>query len=118
MPEPVFERLLLVGLGLIGSSIARIARERQDLAREVVAHDQPAVLDRVAALGLADRVEPDLARAVAGARAVGRAAVPGDADHADLDVRGIAEQRQAHEGGDVAEARHHRAGDRLREGWL
>ena len=70
MPEPVFERLLLVGLGLIGSSIARIARERRDLAREVVAYDQPAVLDRVAALGLADRVEPDLARAVAGADCV------------------------------------------------
>ena len=56
-----------------------------------------------------------LARAVAGARSVGRAAIPRHADHADLDVGRVAEQRQAHEGGDVAEARHHRAGDRLRE---
>ena len=70
MPEPVFERLLLVGAGLIGSSVARIARERGDLTREVVVHDRPAVLDRVTALGFADRVEPDLTRAVAGADCV------------------------------------------------
>ncbi len=37
MAEPVFERLCLVGIGLIGSSIARIARARGDIARRVVA---------------------------------------------------------------------------------
>lgn len=70
MPEPVFERLVLIGAGLIGSSVARIARERGDLAREVVVHDRAAVLERVAALGFADRIEPDLAQAVAGADCV------------------------------------------------
>ena len=33
-----FRRLALIGIGLIGSSVARIARERGDLAREVVAN--------------------------------------------------------------------------------
>ena len=67
MPEPVFKRLTLIGIGLIGSSVARVARDRGDLAGEVVATDSsPAVLARVAALGCADRIEPDLARAVAG----------------------------------------------------
>ncbi len=68
---PVFQRLALIGIGLIGSSIARIARERRDLAAEVVVTDSsPAVLERVAALGFADRIEADAARAVAGADCV------------------------------------------------
>ena len=57
MPDPVFQRLVLIGAGLIGSSIARIAHERGraggDLAAEVVVTDSSAaVLDRVAAPGL------------------------------------------------------------------
>jgi len=69
--SPVFERLTLIGSGLIGSSVARVARERRDLAAEVVVADSSAaVLDRVAALGFADRIEPDLARSVAGADCV------------------------------------------------
>jgi cyclohexadieny/prephenate dehydrogenase len=68
---PVFQRLTLIGIGLIGSSVARIARERGDLAVEVVVTDSSAaVLERVAVLGFADRIEPDLARAVAGADGV------------------------------------------------
>jgi len=70
-PGPVFERLTLIGSGLIGSSLARVARERRDLAMEVVVTDSSAaVLDRVAALGFADRIETDAARAVAGADCV------------------------------------------------
>ncbi len=70
-PGPVFRRLTLIGIGLIGSSVARAARERGDLAAEVVVTDSsPAVLERVAALGFADRIEPDAARAVAGADCV------------------------------------------------
>ena len=69
--SPVFQRLVLVGAGLIGSSVARVARERRDLAAEVVVTDRSAaVLDRVAALGFADRIEADAARAVAGADCV------------------------------------------------
>ena len=64
MPEPLFRRLTLVGLGLIGSSIARRAQACGDLAGEIVACDRPGVLERVAALGIADRIEPDPARAV------------------------------------------------------
>lgn len=68
---PVFRRLALIGNGLIGSSVARAAREQRDLAAEVVVNDRSAaVLDRVAALGFADHIEADAARAVAGADCV------------------------------------------------
>ena len=68
---PLFQRLVLIGIGLIGSSVARIARERGDLAVEVVVTDSsPVALERVAALGFADRIEADAARAVAGADCV------------------------------------------------
>lgn len=71
MPEPLFRRLALIGIGLIGSSLARIARERGDIADELVAHDCSGdVLRRVAELGLADRIEADAAAAVAGADGV------------------------------------------------
>ncbi|MCC7276033.1 MAG: prephenate/arogenate dehydrogenase family protein, partial [Alphaproteobacteria bacterium] len=35
MAEPMFRRLALVGIGLIGSSLARVAR-REGLAAEIV----------------------------------------------------------------------------------
>ena len=69
--DPLFRRLALIGVGLIGSSVARIARERRDLAGEVVANARTqATLDRVVELGIADRVEMDPARAVVGADCV------------------------------------------------
>ena len=78
MPEPLFQRLVIVGLGLIGSSIARVAMERRELCRELVACDASAhVLERVRALGIADRVEPDVAEAVRGADCVMLAAPVG-----------------------------------------
>ncbi|AWN50359.1 prephenate/arogenate dehydrogenase family protein [Methylobacterium sp. 17Sr1-1] len=62
-----FRRLALVGLGLIGSSIARGARA-SGLAGEIVAVDRDAgVIERVRALGLADEATTDLAAGVAGA---------------------------------------------------
>ncbi len=67
MAEPVFRRLALIGLGLIGSSIARINLDGRTLAGELVACARtPKTLARVAELGIADRVEADPARAVAG----------------------------------------------------
>ncbi len=55
-PPPLFARLTIVGLGLIGSSLARRARQDR-LAGEVVAWDaSPQVRERVAALGIVDRV--------------------------------------------------------------
>ena len=67
MAEPVFNRLCLVGIGLIGSSIARLARKRGDLARTVVATARrPETLARVRELGIVDVVEDDPAKAVEG----------------------------------------------------
>jgi cyclohexadieny/prephenate dehydrogenase len=69
--EPVFRRLALLGIGLIGSSVARIAKERGDLASEIIVSARTQkTLDRVVELGFADRVELDPARAVEGADAV------------------------------------------------
>jgi cyclohexadieny/prephenate dehydrogenase len=71
MTEPVFRRLALLGIGLIGSSVARVAMEGRELAGEVVANARTqATLDRVTQLGIADRVELDPARAVQGADCV------------------------------------------------
>ncbi|HEX4261763.1 MAG TPA: prephenate/arogenate dehydrogenase family protein [Acetobacteraceae bacterium] len=71
MPEPLFRRLALIGVGLIGSSVARIARSRGDLAAEVVAYaPTERTRARVAELGIADRVAADAADAVAGADCV------------------------------------------------
>ena len=68
MAEPLFRRLTLIGVGLIGSSVARIARERRDIAGEIVVNARSAkTLDRVRELGFADRVEADAGRAVEGA---------------------------------------------------
>jgi len=66
--EPLFNRLCLIGAGLIGGSIARRNREGHGLAREVViTANSQASRDRVRELGFADRVEDDLAEAVRGA---------------------------------------------------
>ncbi|WP_207539050.1 prephenate/arogenate dehydrogenase family protein [Sabulicella rubraurantiaca] len=65
MTTPIFQRLCLVGAGLIGSSIARRNRESGELAREVVVTARSAAtLARVRELGFADRVEEDAAEAV------------------------------------------------------
>jgi cyclohexadieny/prephenate dehydrogenase len=59
--EPLFGRVAIVGFGLIGSSIARAAQSLQ-LARTIVAVDRDdGVLERVAALDLADERFADVA---------------------------------------------------------
>ncbi len=71
MPEtapatPPFDRIAVVGLGLIGSSIARAAR-RYGLAREIVAVDaDAAVRERVRELAIADAVTGDPAEGARG----------------------------------------------------
>ena len=63
----MFNRLALIGVGLIGSSIARAARE-QGLVRSIVATARsPKTRKRVAELGLADQVVETNAAAVEGA---------------------------------------------------
>ena len=62
-----FERVALIGIGHIGSSLARVL-QRDKLAREIVACARRAeTLDKVRSLGLADRVTHDPADAAAGA---------------------------------------------------
>jgi cyclohexadieny/prephenate dehydrogenase len=71
MAEPLFNRLALLGMGLIGGSIARAARAHGGLAGEIVAHAKSErTLARVTELGIADRVEADAATAVQGADCV------------------------------------------------
>jgi cyclohexadieny/prephenate dehydrogenase len=67
LPEPLFERLTLVGLGLIGSSIARAARSLK-LARTLVVVDRDeTVVARGRELDLADALTTDLGAGVHGA---------------------------------------------------
>lgn len=71
MPEAIFRRLALIGIGLVGSSLARVARARGDIAGEIVIHDaSPAALARARALDLGDRYEADPRDTVRGADAV------------------------------------------------
>jgi cyclohexadieny/prephenate dehydrogenase len=65
--KPIFERLALIGVGLIGSSIARAARA-EGVVRSIVATARSgATRRRVAELGLADQVVETNAAAVEGA---------------------------------------------------
>ena len=87
--SPHFERLALIGVGLIGSSIARAAR-RADLAGTIVGCARTAqTRDKAMELGIVDAAHEDPAEAVAGAdlvivcshlgsyAAVGKAMAPG-----------------------------------------
>jgi cyclohexadieny/prephenate dehydrogenase len=66
-PAPIFNRLALIGTGLIGSSIARAARV-QGAVREITATARSAATRRrVAELGFADRVVETNAAAAEGA---------------------------------------------------
>lgn len=67
LTEPIFEKFAVIGCGLIGSSLLRVAR-RNNLARVLVAADvSPTVCARVLELGLADQVTNDIAQAVVAA---------------------------------------------------
>jgi cyclohexadieny/prephenate dehydrogenase len=67
MPEPLFDRIALVGIGLIGSSLARVIR-REGLARHVAISTRSAsTLARAEELGLGDSYSTDPAIAAAGA---------------------------------------------------
>ena len=67
MADAPFRRLVVIGIGLIGSSLARVVR-RERLAERIVGVDLSAdVCAKVLALGIVDEVDADPARAVAGA---------------------------------------------------
>jgi cyclohexadieny/prephenate dehydrogenase len=64
MTKPLFNRLALIGVGLIGSSIARAARQ-QGVAKEIVATARTeATRKRVVELGIADKVVDSAVAAV------------------------------------------------------
>ena len=63
----MFERIALIGIGLINSSIARFVR-RDGLAGEIIIYSRrQSTLDKAMELGLAERAESDPAAAVEGA---------------------------------------------------
>jgi cyclohexadieny/prephenate dehydrogenase len=65
--QPLFNRLALIGVGLIGSSIARAARAQGVVGSIVATARSDATRKRIAELGLADQVVESNAAAVAGA---------------------------------------------------
>ena len=67
LAQPLFGRIALIGLGLIGSSLARAIRHKNLAATLVACDADPDVLDRVGALGLADTATASAAEAVTGA---------------------------------------------------
>ncbi len=60
----LFDAIAIIGMGLIGSSIARAARERGVVGRIVAADRSPEVAARVTELGIADASLTDAAEAV------------------------------------------------------
>ena len=64
MPDPMFDRVALIGIGLIGSSLARVIR-REGLAGEIVISTRSAqTLSRAEELDLGHRYVADAAEAV------------------------------------------------------
>ena len=60
----MFERVALIGIGLINSSIARVMK-RDGLAGEIVIYSRrQSTLEKAMELGLAERAETDAAAAV------------------------------------------------------
>ncbi len=67
MTEPLFDTLALVGVGLIGSSIARAARAQGAVRSIVATARSPKTRERVVELGIAGKVTDTNAEAVEGA---------------------------------------------------
>jgi cyclohexadieny/prephenate dehydrogenase len=67
---PIFDELVIIGIGLIGSSVVRAARGCKAAARIVVADRSESTLARARALALGDEFTTDLASAVQSADCV------------------------------------------------
>ena len=65
--NPEFERVALIGIGLIGSSLARVLRRDSPQTRIVACARRAETLEAARRLGIADETADDPARAVAGA---------------------------------------------------
>ena len=70
LDEPVFDELAIIGVGLIGSSLARAVRKQNAARRIVVADVSEETLARAEALGLGNAFTTDLAGAVRNADCV------------------------------------------------
>lgn len=70
IPEPLFAQITLIGLGLIGSSLARVIAMRKLASRLVLCDASDAVRERLRALKLGDEVTADAGAAVRGANLV------------------------------------------------
>src|SRR5512138_2144912 len=64
---PLVKRLAVVGVGLIGGSLARVLREKGEVGEVVGAGRGAANLQRAVELGVIDRYSHDLAEGIAGA---------------------------------------------------
>jgi len=64
---PIFERMALIGIGLIGSSLAQVARQRGLVKEIAISTRSEATLRRAEELGLGDSYTVDAAIAVEGA---------------------------------------------------
>jgi len=67
MSNPLFERVALIGIGLIGSSLARVLRRDSPQTRIIACARRAETLDAVQRLNLADETTDDPAAAVDGA---------------------------------------------------
>jgi cyclohexadieny/prephenate dehydrogenase len=67
LAKPLVERLAVIGIGLIGSSILHAAKTRRLAGATVASDASEAVRTRAAELGLADEIAPSAAEAVKGA---------------------------------------------------
>jgi cyclohexadieny/prephenate dehydrogenase len=63
MTKPLFQRVAILGVGLLGSSVAHAIR-RKNLAGHIVGHDRKAVLAIAKRVGLADSLSDSAAKAV------------------------------------------------------
>ena len=77
MAEIVYDKIAVIGCGLIGSSLVRAARAHGVAAHINVADSSPVVRQRVVELGIADAVFEDPAEAARGADLVILATPPG-----------------------------------------
>jgi len=67
MTDPLYDKMAVIGCGLIGSSLARAARAHGAVGSIAIADPDAHVRERATALGLGDLVTGDLAEAVADA---------------------------------------------------
>lgn len=66
MSKPLFDQITIIGIGLIGSSLARAIREKNIAGKLILADQSDDVCQRAAALNLGDVITSNLTEAVTG----------------------------------------------------